>query len=112
MTVSAHLFALRNRPPLSRESALVARRELADAFDEAARDGGVTSLRYLAVLLGKSIATPAQLEERGPVRPLVYRMGAEAALIAAAARVGVDPSPLIRQMDEASTAEAAKSEEP
>jgi len=112
VTVSAHLFALRNRPRGDVVVAAEAHRVLADAFDEAARDGGVTSLRYLAVLLGKSIATPAQLEERGPVRPLVYRMGAEAALIAAAARVGVDPSPLIRQMDEASTAEAAKSEEP
>lgn len=112
MIVAASIFVLRNRAPLKLESALLARRELADAFDEAERRGDIPSLRYLATLLGKSIATPAQLDARGPVRPLIYRMGAEAALMAAAGRVGLDPETLIRQMDEAFAAEAAKGEEP
>ena len=46
------------------------------------------------------------------VRALIYRIGAEAALTVAAARMGLDAEPYLSLMEEARAAEAALPEEP
>jgi hypothetical protein len=103
--------ALRQRVPLAPQDYYVVREWLANAYD-ACDDGGPEDLAALAGMLGRLLATPfyddRERKAHGArLRPAVYDVGARAGLLAACARVGLDPEPYTRLMEEARDAEAA-----
>ncbi len=110
---------LRARRPLTEQEGLLADDRRTEAF-AAAGSGGTAELEALAGLLGRQCATPLLTPEQPMdshvplprVRALIYRIGAEAALTVAAARMGLDAEPYLSLMEEARAAEAALPEEP
>lgn len=106
---TAEIHALRARRPLDDSEATRARAERDAALAEAGK--GLPELRHFAEVLGRHCATPwAPAGER--TRPLIYRVGASAILLAAATRIGVDVEPFERLMEEVRAAEAARGKEP
>lgn len=124
MTPAVDAIQLRARRPLTAQEGLLAGDLRSEAYT-AVLTGGTAELEVFAGLLGRQLATPlltppakthpdlAPRVTLPRVRPVVYRMGAEAVLMVAAARMGLDADPYLSLMEEARAAEAAiPSEEP
>lgn len=119
MSLAVEPLPLRARRPLTEQEGLLADDRRAEAFATAA-SGGTAELEALAGLLGRQCATPYLMPPASEgyrvsiprLRPLIYRVGAEAMLIVAAARLGLDADPYLSLMEEARAAEAALPEDP
>ena len=97
---------LRACAPVSRVEFLRLRDRLSATF-EACDTGGVDAVATLADTLGRQMATPYTDGVQVNPRPCVYPTGAEAALVAACARLGLDPEPYLGRMFAARDDEAA-----
>lgn len=97
----------RDRPPLTMDELDAARLEREIAVEDA-QCGAVMDVQALADLLGRQMATPVAIPGSDKLRPVAYRMGSEAILLAITTRFGLDIEPFVALMDQSRSEEAAR----